>query len=581
MTNPSKIITLAVLLSCLPLPALRAQELIVPDDVLASQAQRIAAINKASASTVMVFANGGKGGGSGVLISPDGYALSNYHVVQPAGTAMKCAINDGKLYDAILVSIDPVGDVALIKLLGRDDFPYAKLEDSDKVRVGDWCFAVGNPFLLATDFKPTVTYGIVSGVHRYQYPAGTLLEYADCIQTDASINPGNSGGPLFNEKGDLIGINGRGSFEKRGRVNVGVGYAISINQIKHFMGFLRSGRILDHATLGATVSTDENGNVVVTNIAESSDAYRRGLRYGDQLLSFGGRNISTVNGFKNVLGIYPRGSRVPISFLHEGDRIDTFVRLTGVHSPEELLARIQPNRQQPEGEPMPEGQPDPPAPKEPSPQLPDIVKPFFTARRGFANYHFNKLNQDRIWDTYIDQTKPESITGDWTLRGQLGNLGDVSIVLSKTRVDAELPQGKAFAVLDNDLGQQEAPRGSGGLLVALHLWKHIQQTGIGQFGDVYYLGSMPTPKQDEKQDVLVATHSVIECRFYFSPSTGLLTSMEMYPDLGVDPCEIYFSEYESVNGRMLPRHLEVIHGDTVYGELLLKDFEFNSNGGTE
>ena len=92
MTNPSKIITLAVLLSCLPLPALRAQALIVPDDVLASQAQRIAAINKASASTVMVFANGGKGGGSGVLISPDGYALSNYHVVQPAGTAMKLSL---------------------------------------------------------------------------------------------------------------------------------------------------------------------------------------------------------------------------------------------------------------------------------------------------------------------------------------------------------------------------------------------------------------------------------------------------------------------------------------------------------
>ena len=367
MTKPSKIIAFVILLSCIPLPALKAQDLTVPDDVLASQAQRIAAIKKASASTVMVFANEGKGGGSGVLISPDGYALSNYHVVQPAGTAMKCAINDGKLYDAILVSIDPVGDVALIKLLGRDDFPFAKLEDSDKVRVGDWCFAVGNPFLLATDFNPTVTYGIVSGVHRYQYPAGTLLEYADCIQTDASINPGNSGGPLFNEQGDLIGINGRGSFEKRGRVNVGVGYAISINQIKHFMGFLRSGRILDHATLGATVSTDENGNVVVTNIAESSDAYRRGLRYGDQLLSFGGRNISTVNGFKNVLGIYPRGWRVPISFLHEGDRFDTFVRLTGVHSPEELLTRVQPNRQQPEGKPMPRRPTCPSRPKRTGP----------------------------------------------------------------------------------------------------------------------------------------------------------------------------------------------------------------------
>lgn len=581
MANPLQIITLATLLFSSVFSALHAQDTVVPEEVLASQAKRVAAIKKASASTVMVFANEGKGGGSGVLISPEGYALSNYHVVQPAGTAMKCAINDGKLYDAVLVSIDPVGDVALIKLLGRNDFPYATQEDSDKVRVGDWCFAVGNPFLLATDFNPTVTYGIVSGVHRYQYPAGTLLEYADCIQTDASINPGNSGGPLFNENGDLIGINGRGSFEKRGRVNVGVGYAISINQIKHFMGFLQSGRILDHATLGATVSTDENGSVIVTNISETSDAYRRGLRYGDQLLSFGGRNITTVNGFKNVLGIYPRGWRVPISFLHEGDRVDTFVRLTGVHSPEELLARIQPNRQQPPNKPMPEGEPKPPAAKPLTPKLPEVVQPFFAARRGFANYHFNKLNQNRIWDTYIKQTKPEAIKGDWTLRGQLGNLGEASIVLGKTRVDADLPQGKAFAILDNDLGQQEAPRGSGGLLVALHLWKHIQQTGIGQFGDVYYLGSMPTPKHKEKQDVLVATHSVIECRFYFSPSTGLLTSMEMYPDLGVDPCEIYFSEYESVNGRMLPRQLEIVYGDTIYGELRLEDFEFNSGEGAE
>ena len=91
-------------------------------------------------------------------------------------------------------------------------------------------------------------------MHRYQYPAGTLLEYTDCIQTDAAINPGNSGGPLFDAEGRLIGINGRGSFEKRGRVNVGVGYAISINQIKNFLGRLKSGRIVDHATLGARVA---------------------------------------------------------------------------------------------------------------------------------------------------------------------------------------------------------------------------------------------------------------------------------------------------------------------------------------
>src|SRR4029453_9011919 len=267
----------------------------VPQLVLDAQKQRIAAIAKATRSAVAVFANNGNGGGSGVVITPDGYGLTNFHVVQPAGSYMKCSMADGNLYEAIIVGIDPVGDVALIKLLGRTDFPGATLADSDAMQVGDWCFAVGNPFLLATDFQPTVTYGIVSGVHRYQPPSGTLLEYADCIQTDAAINPGNSGGPLFDAAGDLIGINGRGSFEKRGRVSVGGGYAISINQIKNFLGCLKSGRIVDHATLGATVAMSERGVVRVSNILESSDAFRRGLRYDDEIISFAGRPIDSPN----------------------------------------------------------------------------------------------------------------------------------------------------------------------------------------------------------------------------------------------------------------------------------------------
>src|SRR5262245_22055147 len=240
----------------LALPLMASAE--VPQTVLAAEQARIAAIHQAVRTAVAVFANEGSGGGSGVVISPDGYALTNFHVVQPAGTYMKCGMADGKLYDAVLVGIDPTGDVSVIKLLGRDDFPTAVMANSDDVKVGDWFFAVGNPVLLATNFHPTLTYGIVSGTHRYQPPAGTLLEYTDCIQTDAAINPGNSGGPLFNAAGDLVGINGRGSFEKRGRVNSGAGYSISINQIKHFMDALRGGLIVDHATLGATVATRDD-----------------------------------------------------------------------------------------------------------------------------------------------------------------------------------------------------------------------------------------------------------------------------------------------------------------------------------
>ena len=164
--------------------------------VLAAQQERIRTIATAAKTSVSIFA-GSSGGGSGVLISPDGYALTNFHVVQPAGIAMRCGLNDGKIYDAVLVGLDPTGDLAVIKLLGKDIFPYASIADSDTVSVGDTCYTIGNPFLLATDLQPSVSAGIVSGVHRYQFPAGTLLEYADCLQVDAAINPGNSGGGAF------------------------------------------------------------------------------------------------------------------------------------------------------------------------------------------------------------------------------------------------------------------------------------------------------------------------------------------------------------------------------------------------
>src|SRR5262245_44323486 len=187
--------SLTLLFAALP-GLMRAAEVEIDKSVIQAEQDRIAAVKKASVSVLAIFSPGGQGGGSGVIISPDGYALTNFHVAKPCGDFMKCGMNDGKLYDAVIVGLDPVGDVAMIKLYGRDDFPTAEIANSDDVRVGDWCFAMGNPFLLATDFHPSISYGVVSGVHRYQYPAGTLLEYADCIQVDAAINPGNSGGPL-------------------------------------------------------------------------------------------------------------------------------------------------------------------------------------------------------------------------------------------------------------------------------------------------------------------------------------------------------------------------------------------------
>src|SRR5258705_266400 len=118
------------------------------DQVLQSEAQRVAVVQKVKPTVVAIFAKGGQGGGTGVVISDDGYALTNFHVVQPTGPTMQCGLPDGVLYDAVLVGLDKVGDVALIKLLPKQagqKFPAATLADSDLVREADWSIAMGNP----------------------------------------------------------------------------------------------------------------------------------------------------------------------------------------------------------------------------------------------------------------------------------------------------------------------------------------------------------------------------------------------------------------------------------------------------
>jgi len=556
----------------------------IPPSVLAAQQARIQAMAKAVKTTVAVFARGGQGGGSGVVITADGYCLTNFHVAKPAGNHMKCGMSDGRLYDAVIVGTDPTGDVAMIKLLGRKDFAFAELADSDKVRAGDWCFAAGNPFLLATDFQPTVTYGIVSGVHRYQYPAGTLLEYADCIQTDAAINPGNSGGPLFNDRGQLIGINGRGSFEKRGRVNVGVGYAISINQIKHFMGYLRSGRVVDHATLGASVATDEGNKVVVTNILESSDAYRRGLRYTDEIVAFGGRDISTVNGFKNALGIFPKGWRVPLSYRRDGKKHTVMVRLAGVHAQGELQ-RLMKGRRRPQGPPRRPGDNKKKKGKKPGKKkrpvrrnphakikTPPAIAKLIQARSGYSNYYFNQLERDRVWNAFLANGSFIGLNNEWSMQGRLENAGAFEIRL--TDKESAGPFGGANQRVDlaKDLGDQLGPDSSGGLFAAVTIWRQLMVRGPKRFGQVYYLGTAPLPNKKGHFDVLVGTYRDIEGRFYFEPSTGRLVSLEMFPDIEVDPCELYFDDYKKVGNRQLPHKIRVQYGDKKYGTVIIKHY---------
>ncbi len=586
---------LSLIVGIASLSAMHAQAIEVDEAVLKSEAERVAAAAKAIPSVVAVFAKGGQGGGSGVLISADGYALTNYHVVKPCGDHMQCGLADGRLYDAVIVGIDPVGDVALIKLFGRDDFPVAELADSDQVQVGDWCFAMGNPFLLATDFTPTVTYGVVSGVHRYQYPAGTLLEYADCIQTDAAINPGNSGGPLFDSRGRLIGVNGRGSFEKRGRVNVGVGYAISINQIKNFLGYLKSGRIVDHATLGAQVSTADGGKVVVTNILEDSDAFRRGLRPDDEIVSFAGRSIRSVNGFKNILGTFPRDWRVPMTYRREGQLIEIYVRLKGVHRKDELIAKTAgDDNPKPDGKRKPEdgkkGRPksgekgkdgeqpgddkDAKKPRLPFqlPKLqlgkgmPDIIKKHFEkGDPGYVNYFFNRQHQERLWKGMVDRGDFSTLGGRWIFAGTVNN-GDFKMELSDSDGKIELPTGDSDLKVAEGLDAALNPPGSGGMLSAIWLWRKFLVEGPKKFGKLEYIGTAPLVGHEGLVDVLLGTSEGVDCRFMFDTTNGALLAVEFYPsDYDADPCELHFAEYQEFEGRWIPRRIDVRYGDMLFG----------------
>lgn len=566
----------AVVTLLLPASFALAQEKSAIDPVvLEAQAKRVAVVEKVAPAVVAIFGPGGGGGGSGVLITPDGLALTNYHVTSGAGDFMKCGLNDGKLYDAVIVGIDPTGDVALIKMLGRTDFPTAKMGDSDKVQPGDWAYAMGNPFLLANDFAPTVSYGIVSGTHRYQYPAGTFLEYTDCIQVDAAINPGNSGGPLFNDDGEIIGINGRGSFEKRGRVNSGAGYAISINQIRNFLGHLRSGRIVDHATLGATVSTESDGTVVVGSILEQSEAFRRGLRIDDEIVSFAGRPIRSVNQFKNILGIYPKGWVVPLVYRQKDQKTEAFVRLRALHRKSEFLAKkgqpIDPDHPKPQPkkddknpEKKPEGKP---GDKKPQPRVipahaapppPAQYKHMLVKKPGYANYWFNEQEQKRVLKSIQSLGDFSENAGNWTLAGKSAKGQPFEFTLADAFLGLEW-QGDAYLQKLDGTPFLDEPLGSGGLLVAMHQLRLMLIYGSEGFSEFSYLGTEPLDGSGPMVDVLVTNLTGVETRWYVRENDAAFVGFDTQLSEDTDECAVRFEELTEASGRRFPKQLTIRH----------------------
>lgn len=561
-TGSSLVLVASMLLSSVACAQPPAAKLDVDRAVLAAQKQRAAVMSRAAEATVAVFGLDGGGGGSGVIVTPDGYALTNYHVSSACGDHMRCGLNDGQVYDAVIVGVDATGDLSLIQLLGRDDFPTAPLADSNQVRVGQWCFAAGNPFVLATNLQPSISLGIVSGVNRYQYPAGTLLEYADCIQTDAAINPGNSGGPLFNMAGEVIGINGRCSFEKRGRVNVGVGYAISANQVKYFFGMLKSGRLVDHATLGATVSTDESGKTLVTNILSSSDAYRRGLRYGDEVLALADREVRNTNMFKNILGTLPRDWRVPLQVRRNGKQLDLLVRLDGVHTEKQLIdlvsAELIPgNRPEEEAPTDEEESQDKTKPADGDSYLElrpnkELVQSRLETRSGFANYFYNRMNRERLWKQLRELGDYSQTSPSWQFAGKLvSEPTAVSVQVSPQTASFRIGTRTQSVSWTDNMSEFVATRREKGLLVALRALQELLRLGPEQLGDTVFLGPMPIYRtrswglaEQPKHEVMQTLWYDATVRIYVDPDRGEASLIEVFGDGDVDPVELYLDQYD-------------------------------------
>ena len=276
--------------------------------------------------------------GTGFIIDPKGLVITNEHVVKNADKIkVKMAGEDGKEYTATVKGRDPLTDIALLQIDSKDkNFPYLTLGDSDKIRVGDWVVAIGNPFGL----ERSISHGLISAKERVL----GVGAFDDFLQTDALINPGNSGGPLFNMRGEVIGVATAVVTHAQG-----IGFAVPINMVKDLLPNLLDNGHLERGWLGLTIAEQPGADgrarvAVVQDVIPASPAAAAGLRPGDRITHVNGRP------FDSYLALLRK-----ISLLAPG----TLVRLTtqrGGGPPRELAARVgEPPAQRPG--PLPEAPP--------------------------------------------------------------------------------------------------------------------------------------------------------------------------------------------------------------------------------
>jgi len=257
--------------------------------------------------------------GSGLIIDREGYILTNNHVIEKAQT-IKVKLSDEKEYDATVIGRDQKTDIALIKINAKQPLPAATFGDSDKLAVGDWVVAIGNPFGL----EHTVTAGIVSAKGRV-IGAGP---YDDFIQTDASINPGNSGGPLLNLKGEVVGLNT--AIVSGGQ---GIGFAIPINVAKDMLPQLKTKGKVARGWMGVVIQKvtpeiaknfglAESEGALVADVMEGSPAEKAGIKRGDVIVSYNGKKVKDNDQLPRLVGATEIGKKIKVGLIREGKQVE-------------------------------------------------------------------------------------------------------------------------------------------------------------------------------------------------------------------------------------------------------------------
>jgi len=274
--------------------------------------------------------------GSGVIVDPSGYILTNNHVIRGADE-IKVTLFDKREFKGKVIGTDPKTDLAVVKIDAKD-LPYIELGDSDKLKVGELVIAIGNPYGL----NQTVTMGIVSATGRANVG---IADYEDFIQTDAAINPGNSGGALVNARGELVGIN-TAIFSTTGGYQ-GIGFAIPSNMAKAVMEQLIKNKKVIRGWLGVSIQAltpdmkkhfglKEDRGVVINQIFENSPAEKAGLKEEDIILQYNGKDITDPTQLKNLVANTPPGKEVELKVFRDGKVFS--VKVTIEEPPQEVVA---------------------------------------------------------------------------------------------------------------------------------------------------------------------------------------------------------------------------------------------------